>query len=417
MHWLWSPLGLLSAVPIPAFLASTFLTPSSYPILFGQPYFLTPEVKWAAAIYLLIYALVFALGLRSGAESRRAMVLDIPAQAWLRQSITLLSIVTYAAYAAWAGLAVARGLRVNTIAALIAGDPGTMYVLRGQYFETLGGVTTWMQLGAILAPLLVLQGRIQNKLPIRPLVLLFVLAATRALLNSERLALIEIGLSTGLALLILRPAAPRLVRNPLNAFAIIAAAWVALIATFSAFEYFRSWSTVRNSFPGSFLEYSTSLLTGYYATAINLGAFDIGILKGRPTLVTLFDGSIYTQIFGPSPVAGVQKAYGLETFTNRSGLVVPMTALGIVGGAILVLVVALILANWARRAAAGHVLSFALYCACAVGILELVRIFYFGSSRFLPITVFAVLLWISWHLSRRRSAVGKGAHRNVRLNS
>lgn len=406
MHWMWSPIGLLIALPLPALIGSMSIAPAQYPELFGQPYFLSETTRTVAIGYLLILAVAFVALVPMRAYSHHAIVLDARAQDWLRRSVRVLSLITFSAYGVWGVAALARGLNASTVFALLSGDPGTMYVLRYQYFETLGGVTTWMQLGALLAPLAILRSKALGKSPTHILVWLFGLALVRALLNSERLALIEIGISTVLAFLILRPSVPRLAKNPLAAVATIVGAWLALLLIFSAFEYFRSWTSAQDTYGGDFWSYSSALLLGYYATALNLAAFDDFILQGNHELASLFDGNLYISLFGAPSFAGVQKSYGLETFTNRSGLIVPFVALGVVGGAVLVVAAAIIISQWARRASLGGVVSFAAYCASGIGVLEVVRIFYFGSSRFLPVIIGVAVLWLSWALSRHRARRG-----------
>jgi hypothetical protein len=396
---MWAPLGLGLILPLPALLGSLAITPAQYPTLFGQPYLLTDEIRLFAVAGFGILLIVSALVVPMRSTARASIRLNARALSWLSNSVRVLAFVTFGAYAIWAVLAIARGLRFSSVTALLAGDPGTMYVLRNTYFETLGGVTTWMQVGAVLAPLAILRAKATGQSARGLLLALIGLSAARALLNSERLALIEIVVSSVLAFMILRDEAPRATRSGLTSLVLIAGAWAALFVTFGAFEYFRSWTTAQASHNGDFLSYSSALLLGYYATALNLAAFDSYILNGGHSLQSLFDGNFYVAMLGPSPIAGAQKSYGLETFTNRSGLVVPYVALGWVGGVILLVATSLVIALWARRTTAGGVISFAAYCAASVGILEIVRIFYFGSSRFLPVLITIVLLWLSWRLA------------------
>jgi hypothetical protein len=348
-------------------------------------------------------AVVFAFAVPMRASAVSYVTLDAQAQRWLNRAIQWLATITFAAYAVWIGAALLRGLRIDTILALLKGDAGTMYVLRYQYFETLGGVTTWMQLGALVVPLAILRSKSGGR-SAKPLVgSLIFLALVRALLNSERLALIEVVVSALLAILILRDRAPAVTRNLFSALAIILGSWATLYLLFALFEYFRSWTSAQDSFNGDFWAYTSGLLLGYYATALNLAAFDLGILDGRELPSAVFDGNIYEQLLGVSPIAGAQKFYGLETFTNRSGLIVPYTAAGLFGGVALILCLGLVIAWLARRSARGDLVAFAVYCASAVGILEIVRIFYFGSSRFLPIIIAALALSVFWALDRSHS--------------
>jgi len=400
MHWVSSPLGMLLALPLPVLIGSLAIPSEQFPPLFGQPSFLTDFTRGVAVLYLAIWLAIFVFAVPMRSVSTASISLDWRAQQWLHRSVRTIAIVTFGAYLTWGVIALARGLTIDAVRSLLAGDPGTMYVLRYQYFESLGGVTTWMQLGALLAPLAILRAKATGRSARAILVWLFALALVRALLNSERLALIEITVSTLLAYLILRPAAPRILRRWPTAIALIAGGWLGLVILFAGFEFFRSWTSAQATYEGGFWSYAVSLLLGYYATALNLAAFDINMLGGRPQLASLFDGNLYEQLFGPSAIAGAQRAYGLETFTNRSGLLSPLAALGLFGGALLFIAIGILLATLARRTARGDVVAFATYCASAVGILEIVRIFYFGSSRFAPVIIAALVLWLSWGLSR-----------------
>jgi hypothetical protein len=58
----------------------------------------------------------------------------------------------------------------------------------------------------------------------------------------------------------------------------------------------------------------------------------------------------------------------------------------------------------ARRVASGGVVAFAIYCGSAIGLLEIVRLFYFGSSRFLPVLIAGLGLYVSWKMVVWRSS-------------
>ena len=403
MHWVWAPLGLLLLLPVPALLGSLAIPDASYPLLFGQPNFLDARARLVAVSYVAVIMLIFAFIVPMRSRSVANITLDARSILWLKRTVAALSTITFAAYAIWAGNALMRGLRIDTVVSLLAGDAGAGFVLRAAYFENIGGVTTWMQLGALVAPLIVLRGKATSLSSRRLLVWLFLLAFARALLNSERLALIEIALSTALAYLILRPQAPRAFRSFATTILLIICSWIGLILVFGAFEYFRSWTYAQQNFDGGFWLYVTTLLLGYYATALNLAAFDAMVLNGENLPALLFQGNLYEAFLGPSPTSGLQRFYGLETFTNRSGVLVPEVAFGVIGGGVVLALTATVIAVLARQTARGHVVAFAVYCASAVAVLELVRIYYFGSSRFLPVLIASTFIAISWSLMKTRS--------------
>lgn len=382
LHWLWAPLGLLLALPAPALVGSLLIPGGDYPQLFGQPKFLDGRIEGIAVMYLIVLLLIFAITVPMRSTATTYIELDPRGRRWVNHAVLSVSFVTFAAYVVWISAALVRGLRFESVLALLNGDPGTMYVLRSQYFETLGGVTTWMQLAALAAPLAILRAKAGGKSARTILIWLFGFALLRALLNSERLALIEIAVSAILAVAILRPAAPRLLRSLPSSVLLIFTSWGALYLVFAIFEYFRSWTIARSDFGGGFWSYISSLLLGYYTTALNLAAFDIKLLDGKGVPGLMFDGDFYNSLFGPSPIAGAQKAYGLETFTNRSGLLTPYGALGVFGGLAVIIGLGVAFAILARRTVAGNPVAFAVYCASAVGLLEIVRIFSTGRPDF-----------------------------------
>ena len=133
-------------------------------------------------------------------------------------------------------------------------------------------------------------------------------------------------------------------------------------------------------------------------------AFDITLLNGRSAPGILFDGNFYTWIFGASPIARAQYDYGLTIYTNRSGLLGPSAAFGFLGGGVVLLAMAVLVSVLARRTRAGSPVALAMYCGSAVGLLEVVRLFYFGTSRFLPVLLAGIVLAITWRLASRKRA-------------
>lgn len=408
MHWLWAPFGLLFVLPLPALVMSFAIPDDQYQSLFGQPSFLTFELRGAAAAYFLLLVSVFLLGVVMRPKSLGSIRLGHAQLEWLHRSVRGLAWLTFGAYAIWFIAALARGFNLSTVAALLRGDPGTMYVLRYDYFETLGGVTTWMQAGALLVPLAILRSKSGGR-SAKPIVASVIAAALlRAFLNSERLALIEILLSLVISLLLFRSEAPKLFRSVPGTLACVVLSWAGLFLAFVLFEYFRSWASVQDSYSGGLWSYAGGLFIGYFATALNLAAFDISMLQGSLSLPSLFDGGFYSAIFGPSALDGVQKAFGLETFTNRSGLLLPFAAFGWVGALLFFIAFSFCIAFVARRASQGSAVAAVLYAASAVGLLEIVRIFYFGSSRFLPVIVIGLVLAFTWAMSKRSNHRPRG---------
>src|SRR5262249_25904162 len=108
-------------------------------------------------------------------------------------------------YALWMGLAIQRGMTLSNVAEVLAGEKGAMYDARFTYLPTVGGVTTLTQFGTAAAILGAILGFTRGWTGVRwRLGIVIGLALFRALLNSERFALIELFVPFLVAALALR---------------------------------------------------------------------------------------------------------------------------------------------------------------------------------------------------------------------
>src|SRR5258706_3951956 len=96
-------------------------------------------------------------------------------------------------YSIWMGLAIQRGMTLSNVAEILAGEKGAMYDARFTYLPTVGGVTTLTQFGTASVTLGAVIGFFRGWKSVRfKLGVLALLALLRALINSERFALIEL---------------------------------------------------------------------------------------------------------------------------------------------------------------------------------------------------------------------------------
>jgi hypothetical protein len=235
---------------------------------------------------------------------------------------------------------------------------------------------------------------------------LVVFTLARTLVGEERLALVEFVTPLVLAHAAFH-ARPSLLRAVFPALGLIA-----LVIYFAAAEYFRSWQYYRLTVSTQFWEFSVLRLVGYYSTSLNngMGMFQLYSPIGLP----YFTAGAFTKLpfwsflFGTGgnisdDIWGVYLfEFASPEFNNLSGLFVPLIDFGLLLGLSLMaaigIAVGLLYRSYARRRIAGLL----LYPTCYLGVLEIVRLFYFGESRVFPI--FLAAGFVGWFLARRSGA-------------
>ncbi|WP_141929768.1 hypothetical protein [Microbacterium sp. SLBN-146] len=404
MHWTWSPLGLLLVIPLPSLIGSLLIPGRDFRSMWGQPSLLSGDFALALLVLVLVIGLLFAAAgpLYLGRTTIRMTQRQVT---WLSHSVVVIATVTFAAYAVWLGLGVIRGLSPSVLIGALNGEFGVMSTIKNRFLAPVSGVTTWMHLGVLLGPLLILRKRATGKSIAAPLLVLFALAAFRAFFVSERLALVELGAATLVAFLMVRERPPWLLARLPRAIASFALAWGVLVVFFAALEYNRSWlNYYAEQDNDGLLAFAWNRLLGYYATAVNNG-----VLYGQASPPDYNFASLVPGVSEIPLVAGSSRFRQYELllestsnpeFNNISGLTVPLAALGVWGGAAFFGVLAILIVTLARGVRRGSVLSFLTYSVIAIGILELSRIYYYSSSRFLVIALGLVALWLTY--PRRR---------------
>ncbi len=406
MHWAWSPLGLLLLLPLPALAAALTVPDDSYMMLWGQPMFVTGDIKLLAILYsaVILGTFVALHPLLSRSSELRVTKAQVR---WVEIATMVLAWVTFAAYAAWLAFGIARGMDLAIIADLLEGESSAPYRLKAFYLEPVSGVTTWAQLGILVGPLALLRSKLTGK-SAWPLVLaLLGAAALRALLFSERLAVLEVLVSVGLAWLILRKEPPFFFKNAVAVVLTYVSLWVGLVVFFGVFEYTRSWLHYYASrFDGGIADFAWQRLLGYYATAINNAALQSQVAESDTNIAYLFQGDLYSSLLGPAAVEANRFANSLQSlsnpeFNNVSGLLVPNTAFGGLGGLVFWVFIAAAISIVAIVASRGRLMAILTYCSVGIGILEVDRLFYYGTSRYLAVIIALVVLTLTYvHASR-----------------
>jgi hypothetical protein len=301
------------------------------------------------------------------------------------------------------------------VLSFLTGQLGAFYALKDMTLQV-PGLTSVSNVAALFVALYALKGRIAD----RPLdrfdhtfaALVFVAVVMRAVFNSERLALIELILPIGIVW-----------------FGTVGTRWRAwlslapflgifgVIALFAVTEYFRSWTFYRMYYD----DYGDFVLTrvwGYYLTALNNGA---GLAELYPAT---FDGTYTMGWFYRFPLfPWVEVAeptfwdfafhYATAEFNNTSGLFAPILDYGPVFGIVvwfcLGLVSGLIYDGYRR----GKFHYLILHPTWMIGAYEILRLFYWGSSKYFP-TLLLTLAIVAF-MARQRAVASApmlrtGAH-------
>ncbi len=373
---------------------------------------------------------LFSLGAMLAPRSRcAAWPKDNPAV--LRRVFWIAAGLSVFGYLAWFGVAFLRGLRPYHIISLATGQNALNDDVKEIYMGTVSGITTFTQLGMAAVVLACLCASVSGWKGLRwPLAMLFTLAILRSLLNSERLAVIELAVPGVLAAAALwRPASPHWRR------AVFIAPVVGVMGLFTFFtgsEYLRSWKGFYAQQQDSLLEFSAIRLSGYYVTALNNGAclarltpdgyekpyFTLGFAWKLPVV------KAGVRDLAAAPAVDTMEGYsyvmgGLTNleFNNPSGLFLPMIDFGPLPGLAYWLAAGLFCGWLHGLYRNGHIAGLCLYPMVAVGLLEAGRVLYWSEPRAFPSLVWlAVAAIVMTRLGRRNAsrAIWAGLHTTER---
>lgn len=413
----FSPLALVVVLYVPLLLLYVVSSETAFAEDFGS----RKTLSWTGFAYFALALLCFAAGAKAGDDTARAKPLvgptgrDEPSLApATRRSLAVLLEVALAlsivAYLVWFTRGIVRAGGVTELFEIWRSDP---HRVKTDLLTTLPGVTTATQLAVAAIPLALafkLHGRGSA---IRVLVVaVFALATVRTVLYNERLALLELVVPVAFLL-----AAPRKVAVP-RVVVYALAFLLAAIVFFSATELRRTYAYTQD-FSAS---RATTRFFGYYLTSVNNGMLVIDEYPARtpfhstgeflwrfpvvgdlriehlPTVGTVslryadtFD--VDPETFWPRAFAVNDVSYEFNVFTTPGYLAADFGWAGLIG----VFVLGLISGRLYRRSdeSAFHR---AMYAVWLVGLLELMRIFYFTNTRLFP----AYLVFLGAYLVLRR---------------
>jgi hypothetical protein len=324
-------------------------------------------------------------------------------------------------YVAWAAAAISRGATLELALGVLHGDKGASYVMKQVYLGTISGITTLTQLAIVCFLLAVFIGIHDGWWRVVPKcgMLLFP-TVVRALLNSERLAVIELVLPA--AVLFVRLVildSPRFrgrLRNVLRAAP--ALGYAALLAIFGASEYFRSWINFYSGQDLSFWQFVSNRLLGYYVTALNNGAlltqridptgapfFTLHLLWRFPVLSGMVDMLYPNLAMAANETDPYMRYLAVEAnpeFNNGSGYLLPVLDFGFAGALLYWLLAGIVCGVLYRQFQQKRITGLLFYPVVFVGAIELTRIIYWAEGRvFVPLCVLAMVAFVCRSYARR----------------
>lgn len=410
--WWLNPSWVFGMATVSTFLLALYLSDSAYN-LYESPKYLRTDHLWIP----LGAWLALEIGRRLGATWQRE---SGDSGERLIEDVTWWFFATFALTLGACSLLILRGLQNGLSLAvikenLLAPPEDVSRELAGEVVVYIPGVTTATQFGIICALLgiwLYFRGR---KYVAKYVAVIFGLAAMRALLFHERLALIEVVVPAGI--LVLREVW-------LGKRMSEAKKWlfqtgpilglVGMIVMFGAFEYFRSWRHYRNHFT-SISEFTIWRLGGYYSTSVNNGALGWERQGQRPlpfaTLNAVWEFPpvekspvSYLALTGFEPVKAhseMLKQYGNVEYNSLGGVFEPLRDYGPAGSIVWWVAFGAVV-GWAYRGyQEGSLLGLLLFPIAFLALLEMPRFLYLTHPRALPALV--VIAWLGWRIWKTRA--------------
>jgi hypothetical protein len=242
-----------------------------------------------------------------------------------------------------------------------------------------------------------------------------VLAVCRALLNSERFALVELAVPFLVASLALRPRFGRRARIAVNLAP--PAGVICLFFLFTGFEYFRSWTNYYAGRDLGLWEFGAMRLLGYYVTSFNNGAYFLNRLDplNAPYFTLHFlwgfplTSPVIKRFFADPLLDSTDKWFyfpfleadaNLE-FNNADGMFFPLMDYGIAGGLIYWFVIGIVCGLIYVAYQRGHFAGLLLYPMTYLGLLELPLALYWGEGRAFPSLVLMAAAPVGWWFYRK----------------
>jgi hypothetical protein len=347
--------------------------------------------------YLVVFGLFSWMGERVSAFSPSRPKVNISS---VRLVLWALFLIAATSYFVWFGSLIQDWTAVGRILAAEAMN------VRGSV-SNIPGVTSWSQ-AAVVYSIVFFYAKFYLRLQLGLLyngffIFLLGLALFRAFVWSERLAVIEFLLPA--LILYFMCTTPRW-RSPISRAIVVLGPYLGLVLLYFMFsfgEYFRSWGRDGVHQGYDFWIYSLERLINYYSTSVQNGIlllqnatwpsgqgyFVFGWIYHLPWLGKLFQVVAEYDDFW----SGFLVDHADPEFNNPSGVFVVFYDLG--GAAFLFCAVyGFISGVCYREARRGGVLSSFIFPSLFISWVEMLRIFYLGETRFIPILVLVLMAWI-----------------------
>ncbi|WP_328810728.1 hypothetical protein [Rhodococcus sp. NBC_00294] len=412
-YWWMNPIWVI-AVLLPLIVIYAYRSnPRQYAVWRVQKF-----VSFDTASVMLLGLLAMAIGYAIAGLVRvpappRDIVMSRALLETLKRISTVSLVLLLLSYAVWGFLAVRGGLSTADIQAVLGFERGAVSGVKDRA-APVGGLTSFTQLGPAIVVLEIVLLRASMRDNRRVVVIVVALASVRALFYGERLALIEVLLPLAFICLALPHRATSSWRSSLGKWA-PAAALPALWTIFAVFEYGRSWAAYKRSFDGSYAEFVTQRLSGYYATSINNSALFYDLyptVNTQPlySFASFWDAPILSSILGTPEIGSV----GVRTwwrwtlasqanpeFNNPGSFAVTGAELGLAQMALYWFVAGAAIALIYRSFRRASVFGLVALPVCYVGLIELPRIIYWMQGRFTATML--ILLVLAYVVRRDRS--------------
>jgi hypothetical protein len=409
--WWLNPAVAFAAPCLMAGVTAYVTSPLAYVTHWGTPKYFDLSCFGLLVAVVMVFCCGCLLGSarrdRGAPEDRDAWLQRVPWQS-VRSVFNISFVLTLLAYAVWFALAIKNGLRLSILLEALHSSSVAVTDLRSQYLTTLPGITTGTQFGIAVLILGVPLGVAKGWRIVRwQCAIVLALSVVRALVNSERLASIELLVPFVVSSIWLRPA-QRAISRFLIRFAPLLAG-VLLYLFFGAAEYFRSWNSFYAARETSFWGFIGLRLMGYYATALNNGALlwksatplpvhepltTLGFLWHFPVLKNIVPVFFPFLTVDSSTYVDLLKTAANPEFNNPSGIFQPLADFDVAGGLLYWLIcgvgIGLLYAEFKKRSVAGIF----LYPTFFIALIEASRVLYWADGRFIPtcfLLVFCVL--------------------------
>jgi hypothetical protein len=370
----------------------------------GVPWYLTMGDYQLIALggaVLLLGIVVGSVG--AGPSGTVFFDVDVPR---LRRATNILLALFGIGYVVWAWSAHRHGFTVSLALATLKGTAGANYASRAD-LATVPGVSTLTEVGPVLVAALILLWRCGVR-RYSVLTLVIALSALRAILNSERLSMLEIALPIMLMILMTRDRRETDLtrRRPMLVVGFFTAP-LAVLLLFVVTERSRSWNShYSRLYPGSLVQFSLDRIWGYYATAADNGAV---YRDYRAPALHLPELTLQALTHAPG-VSELIRVVGVPVDTTQGWSQAlafyanpefnnPSSFLPIIGEIGLPLALCLF-ASWGllmgalhKHARSGSVGALVAVAGLSLGLLELARYPYYSSGRFVPAALAAVIVW------------------------